>query len=151
MIKITVSWREFRDSMTATEYDKRRSFVWTFMSIISSFVCLILIATFWGSINGFLKHEINISDFFLSFLYLLIGGIIVHFVYVVYPNRTEYNLKLIYLDLYKNIIPEYETTVRQVIKEDNRNLRKITFKYYLFLILLVVLIAMVCLSIYFIN
>lgn len=150
MGKITISWRNFKDSMEATEYDKKRSCIGKILSIFVNFTILFLTIAFFSAIKEFLNYKFW-EKFFVAFLYLLIVSVIAYLMYVIYPIHTERGLELIFLKLNKHSMEEYETVGKQIIKKYNYNLKKTTQKYYLIFSIILVLLAIVFVVIYFIK
>jgi hypothetical protein len=139
MAKITITWRNYPNCPEATEYDKGRSMLARFLSVISTISILGLIAGFIDGINDFWVDK-NWSQFFAAFAYILIGGIIAHMVYILYNFFTERNLKLILLK-HSHPYLQSKELVKQIKKDAVDELRATTIVYYFVFLSALILIA----------
>ena len=139
MGKITIRWRNYPNCPEATEYDKSRSYLATFLGIVVNFMLFVLFGVFISLIGEFWSTAVW-AAFFGAFFSLLVGGVLAHLLYVLYPYFTERGLELIFLRYRAKGWHEATRKFEEKrIKEAARNDLKETTKKYYFYYLSVVL------------
>lgn len=151
MAKITISWRNYPGCPEATEYDKSRSYLASFIGIFVNLILLCCAIGFFVSIGDYWSNE-NWGQFFVANLCLIGGGVLAYLMYVLYPHFTERGLQLILLnhrssDKFSGLKAQEEKLIKEKARKELAHITKMYYFWYLSIVIFIAIGSLLIFSI----
>ena len=146
-MKITYSWRNFPTCPEATKYDQERSRIASLLQTVCGFFQILFVILFFAAMSDFL-NDYNWGLYFVGLGCLIVGGILTHLMYVVYPNSTERDIQLILIE-HQGLPEDFTHELQEQIRaNEHEALKRSTISFYFYFTSAILVVAMLCILIY---